>query len=129
MPTGKTEIVFSLPVKYGEYNLTLTYRYKKIDDTREIWIRIEVDHNLYCGFVIAQNGEKSTPNFVNTNETVIKLFNKEYFGWFTDNCAAKITKLTEEMKLNKYPPHSVGYSGIALPLYWLGTSALFIGVE
>ena len=96
----------------------LTYRCKKIDEDRKIWFRIEVEHNLYCGFVVAENGdnpgklvltyeeierhinvsngfcedswwlyweyllndnEKSTPNFVNTNETMIKLFDREYF--------------------------------------------------
>ncbi len=117
---------------------SLTYRCKKIDETKEIWFRVEVDHNLYCGFVIAQNGdnpgklvmtyeeiekhieaphgfcedswwfyweyllndsEKSTPNFINTNETLIKLFDSEYFGRFVDLCAARIIELTKEMKI------------------------------
>lgn len=117
---------------------SLTYRYKKIDDTKEIWLRIEVDYNLYCGFVLAQNNEntldasqyhelieeymemphgfedenwwfyweyllndneKSTPNFVNTNETMIKLFDREYFEKFVDLCVRRIIELTKEMKL------------------------------
>ena len=116
----------------------LTYRCKKIDEDREIWFRIEVEHNLYCGFVVAENGdnpgklvltyeeierhinvsngfcedswwlyweyllndnEKSTPNFVNTNETMIKLFDREYFEKFVDLCVTRIIELTKEMKL------------------------------
>lgn len=117
---------------------SLTYRYKKIDDTKEIWLRIEVEHNLYCGFVVAKNKnnpgeliishdeieehievphgfhddswwfyweyllndeEKSTPNFINTNDVMIKLFDREYFGRFVDLCADRIIELTKEMKL------------------------------
>lgn len=117
---------------------SLTYRCKKIDETREIWFRIEVDHNLYCGFVVAENSdnpgelvmsheeiekyievphgfyedswwfyweyllndeEKSTPNFVNTNDVMINMFDKGYFGKFVDLCAARIIELTKEMKL------------------------------
>lgn len=117
---------------------SLTYRCKKIDEDREIWFRIEVEHNLYCGFVVAENGdnpgklvltyeeierhinvsngfcedswwfyweyllndnEKSTPNFVNTNETMIKLFDREYFEKFVDLCVTRIIELTKEMKL------------------------------
>lgn len=117
---------------------SLTYRYKKIDDTKEIWFRIEVDYNLYCGFVLAENNENtldaseyhelikeqietphgfedenwwfyweyllnddtdSTPNFVNTNDVMIKLFDREYFGWFVEKCTERIIGLTEEMKL------------------------------
>lgn len=33
-----------------------SFRYKKVDDAREIWFRVEVEHNLYCGFVEAENG-------------------------------------------------------------------------
>ena len=117
---------------------SLTYRCKMIDDTKEIWFRIEVDHNLYCGFVVAENSdnpgelvmsheeiekyievphgfyedswwfyweyllndeEKSTPNFVNTNDVMINMFDKGYFGKFVDLCAARIIELTKEMKL------------------------------
>lgn len=117
---------------------SLTYRCKRIDDTKEIWFRIEVDHNLYCGFVVAENGdnpgelvmsqeeierhvevplgffddswwfyweyllndeEKSTPNFVNTNDVMINLFDKEYFGKFVDMCVSRIIELTKEMKI------------------------------
>ena len=117
---------------------SLTYRCKRIDDTKEIWFRIEVDHNLYCGFVVAENGdnpgelvlsheeiekhievprgfyddswwfywehllndeEKSTPNFVNTNDIMINLFDREYFGKFVDLCVARIIELTKEMKV------------------------------
>lgn len=117
---------------------SLTYRYKRIDDTKEIWLRIEVDYNLYCGFVLVENNEntldaseyhelinehietphgfedenwwfyweyllnddmKSTPNFINTNEVMTKLFDKEYCGWFVDRCAERIIELTKEMKL------------------------------
>jgi len=117
---------------------SLTYRCKRIDDTKEIWFRIEVDHNLYCGFVVAENGdnpgelvmsheeiekhievprgfyddswwfywehllndeEKSTPNFVNTNDIMINLFDREYFGKFVDLCVTRIIELTQEMKL------------------------------
>ncbi len=117
---------------------SLTYRYKRIDDTKEIWLRIEVDYNLYCGFVLVENNEntldaseyhelinehietphgfedenwwfyweyllnddvKSTPNFINTNEVMTKLYDKEYCGWFVDRCAERIIELTKEMKL------------------------------
>lgn len=117
---------------------SLTYRCKRIDDTKEIWFRIEVDHNLYCGFVVAENSdnpgelvmsheeiekyievphgfyedswwfyweyllndeEKSTPNFVNTNDVMINLFDREYFGRFVDLCVGRIIELTKEMKL------------------------------
>ena len=117
---------------------SLTYRCKMIDDTKEIWFRIEVDHNLYCGFVVAENSdnpgelvmsheeierhievpcgfyddswwfyweyllndeEKSTPNFVNTNDIMVNLFDREYFGKFVDLCAARIIELTKEMKI------------------------------
>jgi len=117
---------------------SLTYRYKEIDDTKEIWLRVEVDYNLYCGFVLVENNEntldaseyhelikehietphgfedenwwfyweyllnddmKSAPNFINTNDVMIKLFDKEYCGWFVDRCAERIIELTKEMKL------------------------------
>ena len=117
---------------------SLTYRYKRIDDTKEIWLRIEVDYNLYCGFVLVENNEntldaseyhelinehietphgfedenwwfyweyllnddmKSTPNFINTNDVMTKLFDKEYFEWFVDKSAERIIELTNEMKL------------------------------
>lgn len=116
---------------------SLTYRYKKIDETKEIWFRIEVDYNLYCGFVVAENGdnpgklvmshkdiekhievphgfyedswwfyweyllgddERTTPNFVNTNDTMIKLFDDEFFREFVDKCVERIIELTNEMK-------------------------------
>lgn len=113
-----------------------SFRFKRLDDTREIWFRVEVDNNLYCGFAVAENGEnhgipmtreeieqninitddcktgswwiyweyllnderESIPNFVNTNEALIKLFDKDYFDEFTDKCVKRILKLTEEMK-------------------------------
>ena len=34
-----------------------SFRYKKLDDARDIWFRVEVDNNLYCGFAVAENGE------------------------------------------------------------------------
>lgn len=117
---------------------SLTYRYKEIDDAKEIWLRVEVDYNLYCGFVLVENNENtlnaseyhelikehmemphgfenenwwfyweyllndnvdSTPNFINTNDIMIKLFDREYCGWFVDRCAERIIELTNEMKL------------------------------
>ena len=117
---------------------SLTYRCKKVDDTKEIWFRIEVDYNLYCGFVLAENNENIldasqyheliedhietphgfedenwwfyweyllnddidlTPNFVNTNDVMMKLFDREYFELFTERCAERIIELTEQMKL------------------------------
>lgn len=35
----------------------ITYKYKEIDDNTEIWFRIEVDHRLFCGFVVAVDGQ------------------------------------------------------------------------
>lgn len=117
---------------------SLTYRCKKIDKTKEIWFRIEVDYNLYCGFVLAENNENtldasqyhelikehmemphgfedeswwfyweyllnddtdSTPNFVNTNDVMIKMFDKEYFELFIDKCVERIIELIKEMNL------------------------------
>ncbi len=35
---------------------SITYKYKSIDAENELWFRIEIDYNLFCGFVNAQNG-------------------------------------------------------------------------
>lgn len=52
----------------------LTYRYKKIDKTKEIWFRIEVSYNLYCGFVVAENGE-NPGRLVMTQEEIKQFIN------------------------------------------------------
>lgn len=41
----------------GKTYPALTYKYKTIDDSKEIWLRIEVDHRLFFGFVLAENGD------------------------------------------------------------------------
>lgn len=53
---------------------------------------------FYWEYLLNDN-EKSTPNFVNTNETMIKLFDREYFEKFVDLCVTRIIELTKEMKL------------------------------
>lgn len=37
----------------------IVYRCKKIDDSKEIWFMVEVEWNLYCGFVLAENNENN----------------------------------------------------------------------
>lgn len=37
----------------------IVYRYKKIDDNKEIWFMVEVEWNLYCGFVLVENNDNT----------------------------------------------------------------------
>lgn len=49
----------------------LTYRYKKLDNNTEIWFRIEVDFNLFCGFVTAKNGENPQKQVLSDKEITL----------------------------------------------------------
>lgn len=61
----------------------LTYRYKKIDETKEIWFRIEVSYNLYCGFVVVENGEN--PGKLVMSQDEIKQFINPTNGFSEDS--------------------------------------------
>ena len=117
----------------GKTYPALTYRYKTIDENKEVWLRIEVDHRLFFGFVLAENDENpgklvlpdeeikkqmnmdrlykdgwwffweylsaddedKSPNFVYPNDTLIKLFDQEYFDKFISDCIKQIGKFID----------------------------------
>lgn len=117
----------------GKTYPALTYRYKTIDENKEAWLRIEVDHRLFFGFVLAENDENpgklvlpdeeikkqmnmdrlykdgwwfyweylsvddedKSPNFVYPNDTLIKLFDQEYFDKFISDCVKRIGKFID----------------------------------
>ena len=62
----------------------LTYKYKKIDDTKEIWLRIEVDYNLFVGFVLAENNENPQKQILEENDIkkLLQKFEPEIDGWW-----------------------------------------------
>ena len=69
----------------GKTYPALTYRYKTIDETKEIWLRIEVDHRLFWGFVLSENGE-NPGKLVLSDEEIKRIMNlsklyKEHW-WF-----------------------------------------------
>lgn len=116
----------------------INFKYKKVDDKRDIWFRVELDWRLFCGFIIVENEEmpkkmpamaheeleqyvnakygfrdnywwfyweyllddkeELSPNFVEANDTFIKLFDEKYFDNFTNECVERILELTKEMK-------------------------------
>lgn len=41
----------------GSTHPSLIYKFKTIDDERDIWFAIEVDNKLFCGFGVSYNGE------------------------------------------------------------------------
>lgn len=71
----------------GKTYSAVTYRYKTIDETKEIWLRIEVDYRLFWGFVLTENGE-------NPGRLVLSdgVFDQEYFDNFVSDCIKQIGK-------------------------------------
>lgn len=69
----------------GKTYPALTYKYKTIDESKEIWLRIEVDHRLFWGFVLTENG-KNPEKLVLPDDKIKKIMNldrlyKEHW-WF-----------------------------------------------
>ena len=69
----------------GKTYPALTYKYKMIDESKEIWLRIEVDHRLFWGFVLTENGE-NPEKLVLPDDEIKKIMNldrlyKEHW-WF-----------------------------------------------
>lgn len=62
----------------------LTYKYKKIDDTKEIWLRIEIDYNLFVGFVVAENNENPQKQILEENDIkkLLPKFESEIDSWW-----------------------------------------------
>lgn len=73
--------------KFYQKNKTypaLTYRYKTIDDSKEVWLRIEVDHRLFFGFVLSENNE-NPGKLVLSDDEIKKLMNMDRLykdGWW-----------------------------------------------
>jgi len=68
----------------GSTHPSLIYKFKAIDNERDIWFAIEVDYKLFCGFGVAYNGEITDEKTIPVEELkgYINLPHYDEGGWW-----------------------------------------------
>lgn len=68
----------------GSTHPSLIYKFKTIDNERDIWFAIEVDYKLFCGFGVAYNNEITDEKTTEKNELkqYINLPHYDEGGWW-----------------------------------------------